>query len=82
MDYLPIFVDLKDRSCLVVGGGDIAARKAGLLRRAQATVTLVSPDVSATTQALIDSGEVKWLNTVFSSELLEGNTLVIAATDN
>ncbi|HHA18355.1 MAG TPA: bifunctional precorrin-2 dehydrogenase/sirohydrochlorin ferrochelatase, partial [Methylophaga sp.] len=82
MDYLPIFVDLKDRPCLVVGGGDIAARKAGLLRKAQAAVTLVAPEVSATTQALIDSGEVKWLNTVFSAEQLADNTLVIAATDN
>lgn len=82
MDYLPIFVDLKDRPCLVVGGGDIAARKAGLLRKAQAAVTLVAPDISATTQALIDSGEVKWLNTVFSEEQLGGNSLVIAATDN
>ena len=82
MEYLPIFVDLKDRSCLVVGGGDIAARKAGLLLKAQATVTLVSPDVAATTQALIDKGEITWLNAVFSTEQLEGNTLVIAATDN
>lgn len=82
MDYLPIFVDLKGRACLVVGGGDIAARKAGLLCKAQAMVTLVSPKVSATTQDLIDSGDVKWLSTVFSEALLAGNTLVIAATDD
>jgi len=82
MEYLPLFVDLKDRPCLVVGGGDIAARKSGLLRRAQAKVTIVSPAVSAITQALIDAGEVTWLNAKFSAEQLQDNSLVIAATDN
>lgn len=82
MEYLPLFVDLKDRPCLVVGGGDIAARKSGLLRKAQAKVTIVSPAVSATTQALIDAGEVTWLNAKFSAEQLQDNSLVIAATDN
>ncbi|NQY26553.1 MAG: uroporphyrinogen-III C-methyltransferase [Piscirickettsiaceae bacterium] len=82
MDYLPIFIDLKDRTCLVVGGGDIAARKAGLLLKAQATVILVAPEVSATTQALIDKGEINWLKGSFSSEQLSNVRLVIAATDD
>ncbi len=82
MEYLPLFVDLKERPCLVVGGGDIAARKSGLLRKAQAKVTIVSPAVSATTQALIDAGEVKWLKSEFSAEHLQNMLLVIAATDN
>jgi uroporphyrin-III C-methyltransferase/precorrin-2 dehydrogenase/sirohydrochlorin ferrochelatase len=82
MDYLPLFVDLKNRLCLVVGGGDIAARKAGLLRKAQANVTIVAPSVSVNTQALIDTKEVIWINTVFSENLLQGCSLVIAATDN
>lgn len=82
MEYLPIFVDLKDRPCLVVGGGDIAARKAGLLRKAQAKVTMVAPKISATTKALVDANELEWLNTTFSDEMVQGQTLVIAATDN
>lgn len=82
MDYLPIFVDLKDRPCLVVGGGDIAARKAGLLRKAHAKVTIVSPKTSAMTQALIDADEVKWINSLFADDLLIGCSLAIAATDN
>lgn len=82
MDYLPIFVDLKDRPCLVVGGGDIAARKAGLLRKAHAKVTIVSPEVSTSTQALIDDNEVIWIKSLFADELLIGCSLVIAATNN
>jgi len=82
MEYLPLFVDLKDRKCIVVGGGDIAARKSGLLLKAQAKVLVVSPRVSATTQALIDAGEVRWLEAEFSPEHLSETLLVIAATDN
>ncbi|MDC9725734.1 MAG: siroheme synthase CysG [Gammaproteobacteria bacterium] len=82
MEYLPIFVDLKGRTCLVVGGGDIAARKSGLLLKAQAEVIVVAPKVSATTQALIDAGEVTWLNAEFAIDHLKDRLLVIAATDN
>lgn len=82
MEYLPLFVDLKERPCLVVGGGDIAARKVGLLRKARANVTIVAPDVSAKTQMLIDMNEVSWTKSLFSEDLLQGCSLVIAATDN
>ncbi len=82
MDFLPIFVDIKQKPCLVVGGGDIAARKASLLLKAQADVTIVSPELATTTQALIDTGDVSWLGAPFSDDLLMKYTLVIAATDN
>jgi len=82
MDYLPIFIDLKDRTCLVVGGGEIAARKAGLLLKAHATVTLVAPTLSTTSKAFVDAGEISWINSTFSADLLQGHTLVIAATDD
>ncbi len=82
MEYLPLFVDLKNRPCLVVGGGEIAARKANLLLKAQANVTLVAPSISVSTQALVDSKDVAWVNTEFSSNLMDGCSLVIAATDN
>jgi uroporphyrin-III C-methyltransferase/precorrin-2 dehydrogenase/sirohydrochlorin ferrochelatase len=81
MDYLPLFFDLRAAPCLVVGGGDIAARKAQLLCKAQARVTLVSPALSATAQKLVDADTVVWIEAVFLSEHLKGQRLVIAATD-
>lgn len=82
MDYLPLFVDLKDRKCLVVGGGEIAARKAGLLLKANATVSIVAPEISTSTRALIDADKVTWFNAMFSNDLLSEQFIVIAATDN
>lgn len=82
MDFLPIFLDLKQQPCLVVGGGDIAARKAGLLIKAQATVTIVAPALSASTQKLVDNQQVHWLEARFDASQLSQERLVIAATDD
>ena len=82
MDFLPIFLDLKQQSCLVVGGGDIAARKAGLLLKAQAVVTIVAPKLSSSTQKLVTSQQVHWLEARFDPSQLGQERLVIAATDD
>ncbi len=82
MDFLPIFLDLKQQPCLVVGGGEIAARKAGLLVKAQATVTIVAPALSASTQKLVDNQQVHWLEAKFDASQLSQERLVIAATDD
>lgn len=82
MDFLPIFLDLKQQSCLVVGGGDIAARKAGLLLKAQADVTIVAPKLSSSTQKLVTSQQVHWLEDRFDPSQLGQERLVIAATDD
>lgn len=81
MEYLPLFVDLNDRACLVVGGGEIAARKASLLLKANAKVTIVAPALSPSTQSLVDSEQVTWLDTIFADTHLDEQSLVIAATD-
>ncbi|MDF1587977.1 MAG: siroheme synthase CysG [Gammaproteobacteria bacterium] len=81
MEYLPLFVDLKGRECIVVGGGEIAARKAGLLLKAQANVTIIAPNVSTSTTSLIENKHVTWLQDTFKPEQLSDQLLVIAATD-
>lgn len=82
MEYLPIFIDLKQQDCLVVGGGEVAARKAGLLLKAQAKVTVVAPKLSATTQKMLDTGEISWLPAEFEQSQIDQQRLVIAATDD
>ncbi|MBE0439819.1 MAG: uroporphyrinogen-III C-methyltransferase [Gammaproteobacteria bacterium] len=81
MEYLPLFVDLKGRECSVVGGGEIAARKASLLLKAQANVTIIAPSVSTSTLSLIENKHVRWLQDTFKPEQLSDQLLVIAATD-
>lgn len=82
MDYLPVFLKVKGRSCLIVGGGEIAARKASLLLRAGAEVTVVAPEVGAEMAGLKDSGVITHEQRTFSAQDLLGRTLVVAATDD
>ncbi|GLR08407.1 uroporphyrinogen-III C-methyltransferase [Mixta theicola] len=82
MDYLPIFADLKARPVLVVGGGDVAARKIELLRRAGAQVQIAARTLCPELQTLADNQQVEWLATQFEEQQLDRVYLVIAATDN
>ena len=43
MDHLPIFINIRKKPCIVIGGGDIALRKINLLLKAQAKVDCLSP---------------------------------------
>src|SRR5512139_1587496 len=82
MDYLPLFVDVRDRLIVVVGGGSIAARKVELLLRASARVRVVSPALDAELAVWRDAGRLDYRPVPFSSPQLDGASLVIAATDD
>ncbi|SEL63833.1 siroheme synthase CysG [Nitrosovibrio tenuis] len=90
MDFLPIFIDIKNRNCLVVGGGDVAARKVVLLSRAGARITLVSPQLGAELAGQVQEavrnpageGEIIYRSEAFHPDHLDDVVLVIAATDD
>lgn len=82
MDYLPLFADLAGRPVLVVGGGDIAARKIELLRRAGARIQIASRELCPELQALLDEQQLEWMATSFEPAQLDKVFLVIAATDD
>ena len=58
MDFLPIFVNIKQQPCLVVGGGAVAARKVSLVLKAGAKVTVVSPELARELSEMAEKGEV------------------------
>lgn len=82
MDYLPIFADLKQRPVLVVGGGEVAARKVDLLERAGAEIRIVAQALSPELEYLHQQGRVHWLGLRFAPQHLDDVFLVIAATDD
>ncbi|MFM7970267.1 siroheme synthase CysG [Aeromonas sp. A-5] len=81
MDYLPIFCRLDNKPVLLVGGGEVAARKARLLLDAGARLTVVSPALDPELATLAADGEIEWLATEFEPAQLAGKWLVVAATD-
>lgn len=82
MDFLPIFKNIRQQWCLVVGGGAIAARKASLLAKAGGRIRMVSPEVSMSAAKITTDSGGEILERAYDSHDLEGVVLVIAATDD
>lgn len=82
MDNLPIFLRLKDRRCLVVGGGQVALRKINTLLRADAKVSVVAPEIAQDIRAKLAAGQHEILTRTFQDADIDGVRLVIAATDD
>ena len=82
MDYFPAFLQLRDKPCLLVGGGEIAVRKARLLLDAGATLTVVAPQCGAPMAELITRGNVRLLAREFRATDVAGFWLVVSATND
>ncbi len=80
MDFFPLFANLRDQPCLIVGGGEVAARKARALAAAGARLTVAAPHCCQALQDLAGAGVVSWHRGPFEPGLLGDHLLVIAAT--
>ena len=82
MEHLPVFINLRQKSCLVVGGGDIALRKVNLLLKAQAKIKCISPEFCT---GLIDLSRKNTLDLIykcFESSDIDNQSVIISSTDD
>jgi uroporphyrin-III C-methyltransferase / precorrin-2 dehydrogenase / sirohydrochlorin ferrochelatase len=82
MKLLPIFLNVKDQPCLVVGGGEVAARKVALLRRAFARVTVIAPSLCASLAELAQTNDIVHKAADFAPADVAGFMLIVAATND
>ena len=82
MQALPIFLKISNRPCVVIGGGDVAMRKVSMLLKANAAITLCSPEICHALQELVSAEKIKFVQANFAPNQLQGACLVIAATDD
>jgi uroporphyrin-III C-methyltransferase/precorrin-2 dehydrogenase/sirohydrochlorin ferrochelatase len=82
METLPIFLKLAGQPCAVIGGGEVAARKAALLLDAGACVTVTAPQLCSSLAQLARSGRIAHRAAAFSRDVIDEVALVIAATDD
>jgi uroporphyrin-III C-methyltransferase/precorrin-2 dehydrogenase/sirohydrochlorin ferrochelatase len=82
MDYLPIFIDIKKKSCLVVGGGDIAFRKITLLLKANAQVNCIDANACKSVKTLANDKKINLIARNFEPSDISTQTLIISATND
>lgn len=81
MDYFPVFLDAQKLNALVIGGGNVAARKVELLLKTPAKITIISPLLKDSVKQLVDTHQLTWINARYTKSHLSEVNLVIAATN-
>jgi uroporphyrin-III C-methyltransferase/precorrin-2 dehydrogenase/sirohydrochlorin ferrochelatase len=82
MRYFPIFLDTIDLTCLVVGAGEVAARKVELLLKTSANITVVAPWACDTVQRFAKEEKIKLIVRPYIESDLSNQQMVFVATDN
>ena len=80
--YYPVFLDITDKRCLVVGGGKVAERKVAMLLQFNAHVIVVSPVMTKTLLKLGEEGKIEYFQRTYTAKDLDNTALVFACTDN
>src|ERR1017187_7500580 len=82
MSLLPIFLKLEGRPALLVGAGTVALDKIGSLLKTGVRLRVIAPQARQEIRQLAAEGKLEWLQRSFEPSDLDGNLIVIAATDN
>ena len=82
MGYYPVFLEMKDRRCVVIGGGAVAERKVEGLVTAGANVTVISPGITDGLKELLKQGAIRHVAREYQTGDRAGYDLVFVATDN
>ena len=82
MRYFPIFIDTQNQSCLVIGAGEVAARKVELLLKTPAKITVVAPESCLTLTQLAGAGKIILLKRSFTPSDIQDQKLIFVATNN
>ena len=82
MKYYPVFLDISGKKCVVVGGGEVAARKVGRLLDCGAEVFIVSPKLTDQLITLKAEGAIEHIADNYNAQYLKGAALIIGATDD
>ncbi|HTT77916.1 MAG TPA: bifunctional precorrin-2 dehydrogenase/sirohydrochlorin ferrochelatase [Candidatus Binataceae bacterium] len=72
MPYLPVFIELQGRDCLVLGGGHLAESRVDALCEAGAAVTVVAPEVTPRLEAMARAGTIKWIPRIYAPPDMRG----------
>lgn len=81
-EFLPIFINIKGKKCVVIGGGAVAERKIKTLLKYGAQITVISPDITDYIQKKVSTGKIKYIKRKYIKKDVEDAILVVAATSD
>jgi siroheme synthase-like protein len=79
--YYPIYLDIENRDVVIIGGGNVCARKAETMMKYGARVTIVSPEFTAEIEQWEREGCLRLRRKAYDASDLDGANIVIASTD-
>lgn len=80
--YFPLFIPLQGKKCLIVGGGNIASRRAFTLSKFQCEIFVIAPELSEDMKKLQEDGKIKVQLREYQADDCRGAFLVVAATND
>ena len=80
--FFPLFVDISEKTCVVIGAGRIAARRIRTLADFCGDILVVAPEAVSEVHAMAEEGMCRWISRAYRPEDLQGADLVLAATDD
>ncbi|MCH7801054.1 MAG: bifunctional precorrin-2 dehydrogenase/sirohydrochlorin ferrochelatase [Chloroflexi bacterium] len=80
--YYPVFIDVNQRRCIIIGGGNIGQEKVEKLLECDAEVFVISPEVNPRVKEMASNNEISWDKREYRQGDLEGAFIAIAATDD
>ena len=81
-NYYPVFLDITNKRCLVVGGGKVAERKVIMLLQFNARVIVIGPAMTRALIKLGEAGKIEYFQRAYTAKDLDNAALVFACTDN
>ena len=80
--YYPVFINVNQRRCVVIGGGQIGEEKVDKLLECDANIVVISPEVNPRVEEAAAQNKIRWEQREYTTGDLEGAFIAIAATDN
>lgn len=82
MLYYPVFLNLKNKKAVVIGGGSVAERKAQTLLSCNADVSIISPKITPRLRRLVKEGKVEYIKKGYEDKDIKDAFIVVAATND
>lgn len=80
--YYPMMLNIENKECLIIGGGEIAYRKILELIEYGASIKLVSPSINAAIKVLVDNRSINYIQDIYDKSYVENAYIVVASTND